>query len=404
MMEIVNQLRGHVVALVETPFPERFLNICAQQGLQFWDLERVDACTLRVCMLPSGYKKLRGFVEKLGCRVRLERKRGAPFFMRRFRKRYALVLGGLLCAALLYGMSLFVWELEVVGNERLSSAAILQKLDEIGVGVGTCASDISIDEIQVKMLLKMDDLAWITVNVRGSRATVEVRERVAKPMIIDRNAPCNIIAGKPGMIESIDALAGSAKVVAGQTVDAGQMLVSGVIDSMQAGARFVRADARVKARTWYDVEGRLLTQSAGKHYTGKSKTRNTLVIAGRRYPLYSDASVPFDRYDKMVTRYVLQIGGIAGLPGVTFPVTLVTEYYTEYTETEMTVNPLVADAQLRTSLGLRLHEMLGAGDITQVEIETDDSGGVLTGRIRAECLEEIAVRADVLTGMALAED
>lgn len=396
MLETVNALRGHVSVKIETPFPERFLNVCAHHGLAFWDVERLDGVTLRVKMLQNGYKKLLGYADAFGGKISLERKIGLPFFAMRFRRRYALVIGGLLCAALVYGMSLFIWEFEVVGAENVNPAAILQNLQEIGVELGTYVPSVNVDDIQNKMLLRMDSLAWITVNVKGSRATVEVRERVTAPPVFDENAPCNIIAAKAGVIERMDTLSGSAKVISGQTVDKGQLLVSGIIDSVRLGARFVHADARVQARTWYDLEGILLTTGSGKHYTGRTKTRNVLVIAGRRYPLYPDAKVPFDRYDKMVTGNNLRLP-----PGVSFPVALITEVYSEYTETELMVDPVVAEAQLRTSLGLRLHELLGVGEIQEVSVEFASEGNILTGRLKAEALEEIAQRADVLTGMAI---
>jgi similar to stage IV sporulation protein len=255
------------------------------------------------------------------------------------------------------------------------------------------------------MLLKLDELAWITVNVRGSSATVEVRERIPKPPVIDEGMPCNIIARKAGVVERMDTLAGKPAAQQGQTVDKGQLLVSGIVDVRRdggyTGARFIRADARVTARTWYDVEGCLLTGASGKRYTGRNRTRNTLVVAGRRFPLYTDAAIPFDRYDIMVSGKNVVLG--SGDTAVTFPVALVTEIYSEYVETELTLPSPTAEAQLRASLELRLQELLGSGELLSSETELTPSPTVLRGRLRAEAREEIAQRADVLTGMAIVE-
>ena len=48
MQAIINFLRGSVLFTVTGAFPERFLNLCAQAGVGFWDLEWLDPHTLRL--------------------------------------------------------------------------------------------------------------------------------------------------------------------------------------------------------------------------------------------------------------------------------------------------------------------------------------------------------------------
>jgi hypothetical protein len=93
----------------------------------------------------------------------------------------------------------------------------------------------------------------------------------------------------------------------------------------------------------------------------------------------------------------------SGDTAVTFPVALITEIYSEYVETELTLPAPTAEAQLRASLELRLQELLGSGELLSSETELTPSPTVLRGRLRAEAREEIAQRADVLTGMAIVE-
>ena len=39
LLRLVNALRGSVRLEVEGAFPERFLNLCAQRGILFWNVE-----------------------------------------------------------------------------------------------------------------------------------------------------------------------------------------------------------------------------------------------------------------------------------------------------------------------------------------------------------------------------
>ena len=54
MQFIVNFLRGSVCFTVCGPFPERFLNLCAQIGVGFWGLVWLDAQTLELKVAPEG--------------------------------------------------------------------------------------------------------------------------------------------------------------------------------------------------------------------------------------------------------------------------------------------------------------------------------------------------------------
>ena len=50
MRRLVNGLRGQVTLRVESPFPERILNLCGEHGIAFWDLswegENCFACRI----------------------------------------------------------------------------------------------------------------------------------------------------------------------------------------------------------------------------------------------------------------------------------------------------------------------------------------------------------------------
>ena len=53
LKEIVNRLRGQVRLRVESPFPERVLNLCGARNLAFWDLEW-ESATAFTCRMSRG--------------------------------------------------------------------------------------------------------------------------------------------------------------------------------------------------------------------------------------------------------------------------------------------------------------------------------------------------------------
>ncbi len=381
---LINQLRGKVNIELEGAFPERFLNLCAQNDIQFWGARKSGETTLRLTVYPQGYGKIRQLAATAGCTVRRISAEGVPFTLFGMRKRVALFVGLAVFLVVALCMSQFIWEFEVEGNKTLSEGLILQNLSELGVKIGTPSNAVEIERIRNEMILRLDSLYWIAVNVKGSRATVIVRERVLPPDIVPADTPSNVVAKKPGLIVGLNAFYGSPQVQAGQTVEAGQLLVSGVMDSNVVGARFVHAEAQVTARTWRDTTAVAPLETTQKQYTQKEKTRNALIFAGWRVNLYSDGSAPFDNCDKMISYASLKLPG-----GVILPIALVTETYREYVPTPGIADPAETEQRLRTALEKGLWDSIERGEVVQMTMAAAQYDGLLAVRLTAECLEEI---------------
>ncbi len=90
-----------------------------------------------------------------GFEIKEVKKTGVPFFLWKLRKRYILLLGMLLMFLAVWGLSLFVWELDVHGNETVSSQVILEALEELGVGIGSFGPSIKSEAISNDLLLKI---------------------------------------------------------------------------------------------------------------------------------------------------------------------------------------------------------------------------------------------------------
>ena len=119
--QIVNRLRGQVHVRVEATFPERVLNLCGARNLAFWDLVWESPTTFSCRLSRRDWHALRRAAGKLDCTLTLERGEGVPYFLRRFRKRYALLAGLLLCALWLSVGSFFIWDFTVEGNAQVES-------------------------------------------------------------------------------------------------------------------------------------------------------------------------------------------------------------------------------------------------------------------------------------------
>lgn len=382
MQTVFNMLRGSVRVEVEGIFPERFLNLCATQGMEFWDLERISDKCFRATMNIAAYRRVDKISQSAQCRVRTVKHKGAPFFLRRFKKRYFLLAGMLACVGLILLSSMYIWELEVVGNSTISEGEILAALDETGVGVGTWGLSVDPAIIRNEMLNKLDRLLWITVNVKGSRAEVVVRERVDPPEIIDPSVPTDVITLKTGIIDSINDYTGLALFQEGDTVLAGQTVVSGALTSGLGTTRYVHAIADINLRTWYDYSAQMPSEVLKKQYTGEEVVKKSINLLGILVNLHFGTGIGYSEYDKI--RFESRLS-LFGLP---LPITVVTTRYVEYTTAEAALDSGVIEAELQQALLDKLGSRL-SDESSIVSARFSKSGEALVRvTLHAECLEQ----------------
>lgn len=389
----VNFLRGSVRLEVSGPFPERFLNLCAQNGVAFWGVEWLDSQRLRLTVTRAGSRKTGPLAEKALCTVTPARKTGVPFFLGRFRKRYALLAG--LCLSLLAVcvLSRFVLTIDVAGNRQVSSAEILTALRRQGLRPGVYGPGLDEQKIINEALLQLPGLSWMSINLHGTRAEVLVREAVPRPELADDSTPGDVVAESGGIITHMDVLEGEPARQAGETVVAGEVLISGNVKiegplyggGVDLGWRQVHAAGQVYARTWRTMTAEIPLTVQVKEYTGEDTDRWSLIFMGWRVNFSGKSGISYDRYDKISTTWT------ARLPdGREMPLALNRETAREYVTQTARINRQAAEQMLRERLEAALTDALGdGGEAVELQCSAEERDGMLLVTLRAECREEI---------------
>lgn len=143
--------------------------------------------------------------------------------------------------ALFFANSFFIWDFEVSGSETVPAEKILRVLEKQGLRRGSFAYSFRPQDICNRALPELPELAWLTVNVRGCRAYVSVRDRVPKPELADDRTPTNVVAKRDALVTEVRAYDGRATVRKGGTVTAGQLLISGAVQTEGPERRTFRA-------------------------------------------------------------------------------------------------------------------------------------------------------------------
>ena len=374
-------LRGICTAELTGACPETVLNACAMNALELWDMECVDSFTLRFYFYEKDKEQLRAIVEKCMCQVEIEALSGGSRLFDFIRRHLGLAVTLVAVLALLSFSTLFIWDMQVYGNDSLSDGEILRALSRCGVDCGSFWPSIDRELLRSQMLLELPELAWMTVNVRASAAQVLVSERQEKPEIYEESQSADLIAGKTGIIKHIFARNGKVMAEPGSSVVEGELLISGCMDSITAQPRYVRSQGEVMAETWHEIIAVNPQQKELKTGRGRVRRRFAVKFGQSRVNFYPGGRKTVDGCDKIIDNYIIGIDGIFALP-----VTVIVEKILPYEIQGRAVPNTDAMAK-------RLYDDIKRqvdGEILSHSAVSGSREGLDFVSLRAACLENIA--------------
>lgn len=296
------ELRGNQI--------EAFINRLYRDKIPLYNPRR-DADNKLYCTIPArNFKRLRVPAYKTATKVKILKKRGLFIAIRPFRRRWGLVAGLAVFIGIIFVCSGFVWEIEVSGCEETSYTQILADLDKLGLKIG-CRNTLDVGKIENKYLLGNEKLSWMSVNIRGTTAYVEVKEQGVPPKIVDVSVPTNVYAARDGVILSIQDYTGLRCVEVGQAVSAGDLLVSGDWTDQYGVRRLLHCNASIRAETRRETEQKVLLEEQIRQKTGKKQKKYRISLWKWNIPLYFTESFGYNEYDTMVKVCPLKIGAFA---------------------------------------------------------------------------------------------
>lgn len=296
---VVRYLRGYLVVRVEGLNLEKFINMSVAHGLDFRDVKRLSLTVVELTISIGGYRKLKKFIRKTGSRVSIIDKEGLPFLFLKLKRRKMMAIGFAVFIFLIFMLSSFIWSIEITGAKTTSTEEIKQNLYELGVKPGAFKLGVAVSEVENDMLIRMGSISWIKVKLRGTRAEIEVKERTIPPPMVPDDRPCSIVAGRDGIITKIVSSKGDVLVAQGEPVKKGQVLVTGIIERVNADIRYVHSSADIKARTWYERKFAVPLERVVKSRNG-NKTIKIYIKFGSKVFNIKNTSIPYKSYDKII--------------------------------------------------------------------------------------------------------
>jgi similar to stage IV sporulation protein len=304
--------------------------MAAYRGVFLWEAARTDA-GVELNVSIKGFRMLKGCGRKTKCRTRIIKKSGLPFIIYRYRKRKLLMSGVLFFILSMYALSSFVWRVDIIGAQTLDHDEIRVFLSEQGVGVGSFKYLIDRHTVARNLITHFDQIGFADIHIKGTRTAVLLAEAIPPQFIIDRETPTHVVADRDGLITNITAGAGAPLARAGDVVQAGETLVSGMLqlqtNTGEPELVYVHAYAEVWARRYYPIEFIIPLTYEERVFTGRTANRYAmeLLFTGNRRVHFPQGGIPFTEYDRITTYHQPGISGDYPLP-----VIWVTTHYAEF--------------------------------------------------------------------------
>lgn len=304
MLHWVQYLRGYVTIKVWGYSTERLLNLCGNHGILVWDIvSHGDYHTMNVSI--QGFFALKPLLRKTGTKASVLKRYGLPFFMSKMQRRKIFVAGFICCMLFWMLTSGYIWNIRIEGNYVLTDDVLLDYLEEGGVKVAMKKSRLQIEELEKSLRENYDVITWTSVQVRGTTLLIYIKENEMPDY--DQSGQqqeaqgTDLIAARAGTVSYIITRSGVPQVALGDTVEAGDVLVSGAVpvyneDTTVRKYQYVASDADITLRYSESVSVKKDILYEEKLYSGRQKKMFLLGIRDREWNL-KIGKVPYTEYD-----------------------------------------------------------------------------------------------------------
>lgn len=384
MKPLTELMLGSCELSVRSAEPETVLNRLAEYEIPFWNVTPQGAFCVTLSIVYSDKAEALALMEEIGAETVINSEFEGYRKLYTLVKRPAILLTLVLIALTVYILPKHVWFVTVSGNRIVPTDRIVRAASDFGIRFWTENQSINSERFRNEILSSIPELRWAAVNCSGGICEIVVREKNEMPERTDRRIPCDVEAMKTGTIVRMSVTEGQAVCAVGETVTAGQTLVSG-INPYPVRVQQIHAQAEIYARTWYQkravtpvscvIRGRILEKNVCR-YIQIGNFR--LKLGGRGMGCGSCA-------EKTRELHPLTLPG-----GYVLPAALIVETETVYDPVRYSVSDTFAEAVLKAYAERAVMREVTAGTILTSDSAFGSDGGLYVMDAAFSCTELIS--------------
>lgn len=298
-------------------------------------------------------------------------------------RRPVLIFTGLILVFITLYLPTRVLFIETEGNKTLSSREILTAAENCGISYGASRKQIRSEKVKNELLSLLPELQWAGINTVGCRAVISVKERASAASPHPENFVSNLVAQQDAFVLSSTVTEGTALVQPGDSVVAGQTLISGYTDHgfcIQAG-RAVGEILGLTSRTVLSIMPNNCLQIMDREEAG---CKISLLIRKKRINLWKDSRISDAGCGRMYEEYFFSLPG-----GFQLPVALCIDRYYRYTVSKHPITETEAYPALSTFSDAYLQSQMIAGKILRTNQHATPFEDIYQLKVHYSCSEMI---------------
>ena len=367
------------------------LNICMKYGYPYRDM-RVEGERVSLTFTLFSASRFAARCREREIKVFFEPARGIPAFFGRYLVRPGVVLGFLFAALTVFFSGRFVWDVRVSGNVSLTCDEVKEVLADSGLSVGSYIPSLNTNRTEGRAMLLCNRIAWISVNMSGNVAYVEVMEKIPNDQEKPSDRPANLVAAREGTVVEFIAYSGHCELSVGDTVKPGDLLIGGVYGEKTPGVVLTRAAGYVKAKTFREFEVKIPLEHTEKIPVSTFTGSRSLIFFNNRIKVFAKSR------NSGATCDTIEEEKYISLFGRRLPFGISEEKVLEYREEKSRYTEGEAAAVAREKLDAMIHEELADATIISREESGELRGGVYILKCGISCIENIAELREIGTG------
>ncbi len=406
MLHWIQYIKGYVTIKVWGYSVERLLNLCGNHDILVWGIkDHGDYHTMNISV--RGFFALKPLLKKTGTRAAVLQRYGLPFFVSKMCRRKIFVIGLVACMAFWILTSGYIWNIKIEGNFALTEDVLLDYLESQGVHTAMKKSNLKIEDLERALREDYDLITWTSVQLNGTTLLVHIKENEMPEYDQTGQSQTgegmDLVASRSGTVSYIITRSGVPQVALGDTVEKGDILVSGAVpvyneDTTVRKYQFVKSDADIILRYGEDICVEKNIAYEEKRYTGEQEDIWVLGAGDKEWSLRF-RKIPYAAYDSSEEKKQVQLLDHLYLP-FSYGQKTVREY--EIIEQKHT------EEEMKTLMQEEWHKIISTLEEKGVQIaeknvtiKKNDTKWVLTAHMQ---LEESAVELVPTSTEPVAED
>ena len=382
-------LVGYRICRVGRESLAKAVDICRELSIPFREV-RIAGESAELLIPFFCLRRLKKAAESQNIALSLVSSHGIPALLLRYRHRYGLFLALVLSVVLTVLASGVIWDIRIDGENRLSEREVREVLGECGLELGTPTRSIDSGVLENRVLIVSDEICWISVNIVGTVAEVEIREIDFSEEDAEPTAPSNLVSAQHGKIVALEDISGNISVEIGEEVAEGQLLIGGIYGDEENGFRYVSPRGRVIAEVERCFELEISRVQSEKVYKKEQKCEKSLIFFKKRIKFFSNYRNLPPTCDKIDIEAYLPAPN-----GKYLPIGILEVRYQEYEFVDKTYSDSELSELAHEQMNALVAKELYDGEILRKNTEYELYDDRIVVRCRVTCIVDIAISQEI---------